>query len=172
MLAIVQYDFHVPVCGSFHLRVAMLFTFPPWPMTCQPLCWSKLAKRVVDKSVRLVVGPFKNKDHPLIAALSKLITTNTIATVANPEFPFCVLGEVVSIKGGGMVADTSSPVVDGRFIFPPLHSITALTAQGCTDDTVNCIICLNASGSNRGHGSATLLSKNPKLRYPVFLLSP
>ena len=142
-----------------------------WPNCEGDLSWEKIAEIAVERSVRLVVGPFKNKDHPLISALSKLTTTNTITTKANPEFPFCVLGKVVSIKGGGMVAGTS-PVVDGRFIFPRIHSITALTAQGCMDETANGIICLNASGSNRGHGSVSLLSKNPKLRYRSEFFKP
>ena len=146
VLVIVDYRFEVPVCGTLNLRVAMFFESPR--AVEGAFIWPKLAQRLVEKKVCVVVGRFKDVFHPLILLLSELIPINNIQTGTNSDFFVCVLGEV------------NSPTWrDNRFYTdgvwnintPRMKSITSLIPNIAMNNQVMSIISLNGYGSNRGH---------------------
>ena len=74
VLQVAQYDFHAQVFGTVHVRAAMLPKVPSAQEGSDLYSWPEAAVQVVAAQVRILVGGFRDKDHPLIAQLSKIIT--------------------------------------------------------------------------------------------------
>ena len=146
VLYVAQYDVRAQVLGTLFVRAAILH-MPPRPEEGYDIySWPEVARQVVAASVRILVGNINNKDLPLIAELSKLISTNTLTTGANPEFPICLLGEVGLVRGLEQVVQTFA-VADGEYLkFPRIPSITVRTPEKDVEKTVKRIISVNGTG--------------------------
>ena len=147
ILEIAQYDFHAQVCGTMHMRVAILLVADGsgW---AEERTWADVAKQLLSWKVRIIAGRFANKYHPLILELKELIGYTLIATSPGSEHHFCLLGGVGDVKGDPKDVHSRSAVVKysnwGRF-----HSITVRTPRVIIPYTVKGLISVNGFGSNR-----------------------
>ena len=151
-LYIAQYDFHAQVCGSIHMRFAILLV-GDGSGVAEETTWALAAEKILKMGVRIVVGRFKNKDFPLIQELASRIRTTLIATSSGSPFHYCVLGDVGGVRGDGKEVHTIMAVASSAYVnFPRCHSIKVRTPRVNLDGTTKGLISINGNGSNRRSG--------------------
>ena len=99
-------------------------------------------------AVRIIVGHLKKESDPLVAALSKIITTNVLWASDDVPHPICVLGEVNSIRGHAKLLTQTAVAGGHEPSFAKNPSITIRHPRKFVADTVKCIISLNGTDSN------------------------
>ena len=115
----------------------------------ETLTWEGLAEQVSVMAVRIIVGHLKKGNDPLIAALSKNISTTTLLPGKGRPFPICLLGEVNSIKGSDRDVRQSMKAGGIYSNVARIPSITIRPPKRFVENTVKYIISLNGTCANR-----------------------
>ena len=97
----------------------------------ETVTWEDLAHRVKKTAVRIIAGSLQRNNDPLIAALSKNITTSTLWTGEGDPHPMCVVGEVNSIRGAAKIVTQSAEAGGLHPNFATNPSITVRPQEIC-----------------------------------------
>ena len=156
-LIVDNFLFEWTVCGTNLLRVATLNYSAPPIGTHKPISWDFCAREILRRGVRILVGRFAHdQTHPLLTALSQIISTHTI--VGAPGFPLfiCVLAHtrlpphgVIALNRPTQNVRATAVAVSQYQNGPGFKSINTKTPQKHVDKTWKGIISLDGSLSNR-----------------------